>query len=137
MTRLLLVVVFLLSACSEQAPPADVPATTAAVEAASGAVPAPPPVASVNDDVDAGARMYEHLCLPCHAAGGGYAGTMRLGERLGIEKSVLLERNDLAHEYVKTVVRQGLQMMPPFRPSEITDAELDTLAAYVVANEAG
>ena len=33
--------------------------------------------------------------------------------------------------YVKTIVRQGILLMPPFRPSEINDSELDALARYL------
>lgn len=70
-------------------------------------------------------------CLACHAAGPGHPGTMRLAIRLGADKSVLTERNDLHPEYIKTIVRQGILLMPPFRSSEITDSELDALAAYL------
>ena len=47
---------------------------------------------------------------------------------------MLLERTDLAPEAVKVFVRQGVLMMAPFRKTEITDAELDALAAYVAKN---
>ena len=80
-----------------------------------------------------GARVFEHWCQPCHDAGPGHPGTMRLGLRLGERKSVLLERDDLVDVYVKTVVRLGFQMMPPFKETEISDAELDAVAAYVVS----
>ena len=60
---------------------------------------------------------------------------MRLDVRLGLDGSVLRERQDLVPEYVKIVVRNGFQMMPAFRPTEITDLELDQLAAYVTSNK--
>lgn len=79
-----------------------------------------------------GRRIYAHYCTDCHDAGAGHPGTMRLGVRLGAEKSELKAREDLTQDLVKSIVRNGLGMMPPFRPSEITDAELDPLAVYIV-----
>lgn len=78
-----------------------------------------------------GKLVYQSYCASCHDAGPGHAGTMRLAIRLGEEKSVLVERDDLNQEYVKTIVRQGIMLMPPFRPSEINDSELDALARYL------
>lgn len=78
-----------------------------------------------------GKQIYESFCLPCHGEGPGHPGTMRLAIRLGKDKSVLTQRDDLQIEYVKTIVRQGIMLMPPFRPSEITDAELLELATYL------
>lgn len=80
---------------------------------------------------DPGADLYAYHCGACHDEGDGHPGTMRLGLRSGAAQAVLLERNDLTADYVKTVVRQGLQMMPPFRPTEISAGELDALAAYI------
>ena len=133
MKRLLVVGLLLLSACSDEAQPP--PAIAQAPTAPTPAVVAEPEPSSVAGPD--GKQIYEQICLPCHAAGGGHAGTMRLGERLGIDKSVLLERDDLQPDYVKTIVRYGLQMMPPFRPSELTEAELDALAQYVATQKAG
>ena len=78
-----------------------------------------------------GEQIYHSLCLPCHAEGPGHPGTMRLAERLGNDKAILAQRDDLHIDYVKNVVRQGIMLMPPFRPSEITDSELDALAAFL------
>jgi hypothetical protein len=61
---------------------------------------------------------------------------MQLGERLGAERAVLRTRTDLTPEYVKAIVRNGFQMMPAFRPTEIADSELDALAAHVTAGRA-
>lgn len=82
-------------------------------------------------DPGRGQAVYEANCAPCHAPGLGHAGTQRLGERLGQDKAVLLERTDLVPEYVRAVVRSGFMMMPGFRDTDITDADLEALAAYV------
>jgi mono/diheme cytochrome c family protein len=47
---------------------------------------------------------------------------------------VLLERTDLAPEVVARFVRTGVLSMPPFRKTEVTDAELAAVAAYVAQN---
>lgn len=78
-----------------------------------------------------GKAIFELRCAICHAAGSGHPGTIRLAQTRGTEFSVLTERSDLALDYVKQVVRQGLLEMPGFRPTEIGDAELDALAAYL------
>ena len=78
-----------------------------------------------------GEEVYQRYCVACHAPGPGHPGTMRLAIRLGEEKSVLTERKDLQPAYIKTIVRQGILLMPPFRPAEISDRELEALAEYL------
>ncbi len=78
-----------------------------------------------------GESIFLQYCADCHDRGHGHPGTMRLAVRL--EHAVLRTRTDLAPDYVKWVVRNGYQMMPPFRPTEITDGELDALAQFVSA----
>jgi (+)-pinoresinol hydroxylase len=80
-----------------------------------------------------GKKIYDLNCLPCHAEGPGHPGTMRLAIRLGEDKSVLTQRDDLSADYIKIIVRQGFMLMPPFRPTEISDSEMDALAEYLVA----
>ncbi|MBI2994766.1 MAG: cytochrome c [Gammaproteobacteria bacterium] len=91
----------------------------------------PDAAARTGPDLHAGRQTFEFWCAPCHAAGDEHPGTRRLGERLGPELAVLLERPGLDGTYVQTVVRSGFQMMPPFRTTEISDEELNALAAYV------
>jgi cytochrome c5 len=119
-----LLLVALLGACSEPSAPQ---VNLAPQEQISAAGPA-----DMVARVDA-AAVFDLWCEPCHAAGAGHPGTNRLAERLGPERATLLERTDLNEQYVKTVVRYGFQMMPPFRHTEISDAELQALAAWVVA----
>lgn len=96
--------------------------------------PTPVPVQSqVQKTVTVGETLFEYWCLPCHAAGTGHAGTQAIGRRLGIDQSVLLLRKGLTPVYIKTIVRNGFQMMPPFRPTEISDQELQLLAEYVAS----
>ena len=90
--------------------------------------------ASVAVDTAAGRQAYLQYCGHCHDAGEGHPGTMRLAVRIDADHAVLLGRSDLAPEYVQYVVRNGLGMMPPFRPTEISDAALHHLAGFVGQN---
>jgi (+)-pinoresinol hydroxylase len=82
-----------------------------------------------------GQMVYERWCTPCHAPGPGHPGTQSLQLKYdGKTPAVLLERTDLSAQAVAVFVRQGVLMMAPFRKTEISDAELAALSAYVAKN---
>lgn len=83
--------------------------------------------------IERGEQVYDYWCAPCHDPGPGHPGTQSLAFRYdGTEVPAVLEdRTDLTPEFVRTLVRQGMLSMAPFRKTEITDAELDALAAYL------
>jgi mono/diheme cytochrome c family protein len=82
-----------------------------------------------------GRAVYEHWCAPCHAPGPGHPGTQSLQLKYsGKLPAVLLERTDLSPQAVGVFVRQGVLLMAPFRKTEITDADLAALTAYVAGN---
>jgi mono/diheme cytochrome c family protein len=89
-----------------------------------------------------GKRDYDYWCLSCHGAGlglpgfGALPGTQQLALKYrGTAIPPLLEeRTDLVPEFVKVIVRQGVSFMPHFRKTEISDAELDALVAYLARN---
>jgi len=82
-----------------------------------------------------GQAVYEHWCAPCHAPGPGHPGTQSLQLKYaGKTPAVLLERTDLNAQAVAAFVRQGVLLMAPFRKTEISDAELAALTAYVARN---
>jgi mono/diheme cytochrome c family protein len=92
--------------------------------------------------LQAGKKTYDYWCATCHGAERGLPGIdelpgtqqLRLKYR-GTKTSPLLEeRTDLVPEFVKTVVRHGVSFMPHFRKTEISDAQLDDLAAYLARN---
>jgi len=76
-----------------------------------------------------GERLFGQKCAFCHV--GPSTGAMMLGRRLGKDKAELPKRTDLAADYVKAVVRNGLVNMPPFTRVELTDAQLDRIAGYL------
>ncbi|MET0280021.1 MAG: cytochrome c [Steroidobacteraceae bacterium] len=81
---------------------------------------------------DAGEPVYARWCSHCHDSGRGNPGTQSLQVKYGGKlPAVLLERTDLSASSVTQFVRQGVLSMPPFRKTEITDAELAALSAYV------
>jgi mono/diheme cytochrome c family protein len=54
-----------------------------------------------------------------------------LGRRLGPDRALLAQRTDLHADYVRTVVRAGLNSMPALTRVEVTDVELDAIASYL------
>jgi len=77
-----------------------------------------------------GKEVFDHYCSYCHGSGDG-PGTMQLGRSRGRDKALLTERTDLTPEYIKFIVRHGLRSMPPFVPSDLTDAKLKSLAGFL------
>jgi len=82
-----------------------------------------------------GEGLFKARCGYCHLAGG--TGTMMLERRLGKDKALLAERTDLDADYVKAVARHGLNSMPTITRVEVTDAELNRIAAFLADPEKG
>lgn len=85
-----------------------------------------------------GKAKFEHSCEPCHGDGPGDDGRAMLpgtdALRLKYKGTIppLLEhRTDLTAPVIKAFVRNGTFSMPPFRKTELTDAEIDDIAAYL------
>jgi (+)-pinoresinol hydroxylase len=90
------------------------------------------PAAGVDAPAATGQQVYEKWCEPCHAPGSKYPGTVALAALYkGSKPAVLVERTDLTPAVVKQFVRNGVSVMPFFRKTEISDAELDALAAWL------
>lgn len=79
-----------------------------------------------------GKAVFDTWCAACHGAGPGKPGTAAL-EALykGVKPALLEERTDLVPELTKSFVRSGVSIMPFFRKTEISDADLDALGAYL------
>jgi mono/diheme cytochrome c family protein len=85
-----------------------------------------------------GNAVFQHTCAPCHAAGPGEDGAPMLPGTHALElkyrggKPPLLEaRSDLPAAVIKAFVRNGVASMPPFRPTEVSDADIGDIAAYL------
>jgi (+)-pinoresinol hydroxylase len=79
-----------------------------------------------------GKAVFDKWCAPCHGDGPGKPGTAALQALYkGVKPALLEQRTDLVPELTKNFVRTGVSVMPFFRKTEITDAELDALAAYL------
>jgi len=82
-----------------------------------------------------GVRVYGKWCAPCHDPGVTHPGTLALTTKYsGVKSGVLLDWRDLRPEITRAMVRTGISVMPFFRKTEISDAELDALAAYLARN---
>ncbi len=100
--------------------------------AVSGIVIVSGPLAQYASAQEQGQVVYEKWCSPCHAPGPGHPGTQSLELKYKDSlPSVLEDRTDLTPDVVKTFVRQGVLMMAPFRKTEVSDAELEDIAAYL------
>jgi mono/diheme cytochrome c family protein len=111
-------------------------------EAAKGGPPPVPPY-QTRAQLPAGDRLaggkdgevlFTNRCGTCHLAGG--MGTNLLTKQRMMageppETGMLANRTDLTADYVKTVVRQGKMAMPRLTHVDVTDAELDSIAAYL------
>lgn len=81
-----------------------------------------------------GEKIYDLYCAGCHRPDGEGPGTVMLGHRFGEQRASITDNKSLDRNYLKQVVRNGFIEMAPFRKSEITDAELELLADYILAD---
>jgi mono/diheme cytochrome c family protein len=76
--------------------------------------------------------LFQTSCAVCHGSGPGKPGTRALAAKYkGATPALLEERTDLDPAYIKQVVRQGLYVMPFFRKTELSDSDLNAIAAYL------
>ena len=102
--------------------------------------PAPPPIRRIARADLPGRVIFEQQCAPCHGTGPGadgsayLPGTAALEAKYHWDKPPQLElRNDLPAPVLRVFVRRGSGAMPAFRPSELTNAQIDQIAEYLAA----
>jgi mono/diheme cytochrome c family protein len=78
-----------------------------------------------------GQAVFKKHCSHCHAPGLNHPGTLQLSITRGEAYALLEQRRDLSIDYIKFIVRHGLKTMPAFKPTTLTEAELDALASYL------
>ncbi|HEY8519317.1 MAG TPA: cytochrome c [Gammaproteobacteria bacterium] len=83
--------------------------------------------------VERGAAVFNNWCSACHSRDTRNApGTTSLQHKYqGAVPAALEDRTDLTPEAVRAFVRNGVATMPFFRKTEIDDADLDALVAYL------
>ena len=84
---------------------------------------------SLNPQQQQGKALFEATCAYCHNARG--FATERLRTRLPEDRSVLTERTDLDPAYIRTIVRNGLASMPAYTPTDLNEAQIRAIAAYL------
>ena len=79
--------------------------------------------------------QYQDYCAACHGAGAGKPGTLTLQAKYkGGKPAMLAERTDLTPQLIRLCVRHGIGFMPFARKTEISDADLDAIVAYLTRN---
>ena len=76
--------------------------------------------------------VFRARCQYCHLDMG--MGTLTLMKRTGPATALLADRTDLNGDYIRTVVRHGLNAMPSETRAEVTDPELDAIVRYLTRN---
>ena len=85
--------------------------------------------------LERGEDVYEYWCNTCHGPETLKPGTAALAIKYrGELPATLTERTDMVPEFVELMVRDGISMMPFFRPTEISDADLEAVTAYLTQN---
>jgi len=89
-------------------------------------------------DAQLGKAKFDHTCAPCHGAGVGDDGRAMLPgtdalriKYQGSLPALLEQRTDLNADAIRTFVRRGTWSMPPFRPTEVTERDIENIAAYL------
>jgi (+)-pinoresinol hydroxylase len=77
-----------------------------------------------------GREVFQKWCTPCHGTGLGKPGTIAAAAH-GVNPAVLEQRTDLTPTTITTAVRKGLYFMPRFRKTEISNADLAAIIAYL------
>ena len=109
---------------------AEVPPVGAALSATASREPA---VGSAR-----GEAVFRKVCAPCHGSGPGIdgspllPGTAKLQAKYqGAVPAALENRHDLSATALRAFVRNGVGAMPRFRKTEVSDADLEAMAAWL------
>lgn len=91
-----------------------------------------PVCAADEQTIQRGRAVFTAWCASCHGPNDQSPGTTALQAKYKGQKPAALEqRDDLPPEFVGYFVRNGISIMPFFRKTEISDADLKDLTAYL------
>jgi mono/diheme cytochrome c family protein len=99
---------------------------------------ASPVAAQSGADARKGNDSYQSWCAPCHGRGPGHPGTTALAAKYkGALPGLLEERTDLTPTAITFAVRRGTSIMPFFRKTEVSDADLAAITQYLIRRPSG
>ena len=85
-------------------------------------------------DLKRGNDAYQYWCATCHGRGPGNPGTTALSAKYKQAlPGVLEDRTDLTPQAIRFNVRRGTSIMPFFRKTEVSDADLEAIALYLTS----
>ncbi len=91
--------------------------------------------ANAQTAVERGEQVFDTWCTACHDDTRRTPGTAALAAKYqGVLPALLEERTDLTPAIIELWVRNGISIMPFFRKTEINDAQLADLSAYLTRN---
>ena len=79
-----------------------------------------------------GYLQFQNSCAVCHGPSPERPGTRALAAKYkGALPALLEQRTNLTSDFIKYTVRHGVSVMPPFRKTELSDIDLNAIAAYL------
>jgi mono/diheme cytochrome c family protein len=105
---------------------------TAMLLAAAAAAPTTP--MAPDGAQDRAIAVFNRVCTSCHAPAGW--ATRTLARRMPADQAPIANRRDLTPDFLRAVVRNGIGSMPRFTPTDLSDREIDALAAWLSAGKA-
>jgi mono/diheme cytochrome c family protein len=86
----------------------------------------------VTPETPRGYAEFQNSCAVCHGPMPERPGTRALAAKYkGSLPAMLEDRRDLSPELIRAAVRNGITVMPHFRKTELSDAQLDAIVAYL------
>ena len=89
-------------------------------------------VTQVHAEQNQGEAVFQKWCDGCHMDSPFAPGTIQLRQLRGKDLSLVLKRTDLKPDFLRHIVRKGMNGMPLFRRTEISDEELEQLIDFLV-----
>jgi (+)-pinoresinol hydroxylase len=89
-------------------------------------------VTQVQAEQEPGEVVYQKWCDGCHMDSPFAPGTIQLRHLRGNDLALVLNRKDLKPDFLRHIIRKGMNGMPLFRRTEISDKELEKLVEFLV-----